>query len=327
MQKVVITGAAGFIGFHTALALLKQNITVVGIDNLNDYYAPQLKHDRLAILQHYDHFYFELADISDAASLTVIWEKHSGFPFVIHLAAQAGVRYSIKNPEAYVQSNMIGFFNVLQLCKQTPNLQHFIYASTSSVYGLNDQLPLKESYVTDKPISFYAATKLSNENMAQSYYSLYNLPVTGLRYFTVYGPFGRPDMAPFKFTKAILNEEIIDVFGHGQLERDFTYIDDIVEGTISALHNLPKPYIHDLKHPIYNLGYGQPITVENFIFTLEKHLGKKAVKNHIDNQLGDVHKTLSDCTLAKQAFGYSPQTCIDQGLEQFIKWYKDYYKI
>lgn len=327
MPQILITGVGGFIGFHTALKMLKEGFQVYGLDNLNDYYDIQLKKDRLEILGTYPGFVFEKVDIAKGDQLRSFFDKHGGFTQVIHLAAQAGVRFSVQNPGVYVESNLLGFTNILECCRYTPHFKHLVYASTSSVYGANETLPFSENQITDRPVSFYAATKKANELMAQSYYSLYNLPVTGLRYFTVYGPWGRPDMALFKFTKAILKGEPIQVFNHGQMSRDFTYVEDIVEGTLGALAHFPPQYSKGASHPVYNMGNKSPRALEDFITCLEKHLGKKAIKEYQALQLGDVRDTYSDCSKAIKDFGYNPKVDIEEGIANFVLWFREYFKV
>jgi UDP-glucuronate 4-epimerase len=322
-KKILVTGAAGFIGFHTTKRLLEQGHTVIGIDNLNSYYSVNLKNDRLKQLQPFESFHFYHADIADIKTVEKIWSNEPGVTQVIHLAAQAGVRYSLIDPYPYVHSNVTGFTVILEQCRYQPNFEHLVYASTSSVYGLNPALPFKEEHPVNHPISLYAATKRANELMAQSYYHLYKLPVTGLRLFTVYGPWGRPDMSLFKFTKAILAGETIDVYNKGQMSRDYTYIDDIVEGILAALGH-PPTYFQSLEHPLYNIGNHHKESLLVFIETLEKALGKKANKNFLPLQPGDIVETLSDIGKARKELGYNPQTSIQQGIEKFVEWYKTY---
>lgn len=322
-KKILITGAAGFIGYHTAKRLLEQEYTIVGIDNLNSYYSVNLKNDRLSQLQSFHNFHFYQADIADIKTIEDIWKTEQNITHVIHLAAQAGVRYSLIDPYPYVHSNVSGFTVILEQCRHQPNFEHLVYASTSSVYGLNLNLPFKEDHPVNHPISLYAATKRANELMAQSYYHLYQLPVTGLRLFTVYGPWGRPDMSLFKFTKAILADETIDVYNQGQMSRDYTYIDDIVDGILAALWHVPLAF-DSLEHPLYNIGNHHKESLLVFIETLEKALGKKAKKNFLPLQPGDIVETLSDIEKAKSELGYHPQTSIQQGIEKFVEWYKTY---
>lgn len=326
LKRILITGAAGFIGYHTALNLLKQGLTVYGLDNLNSYYDTKLKDDRLKQLAQYPGFVFERVDIADGQALERFWQKHGPFTHVIHLAAQAGVRFSVQNPQVYVESNLMGFTNILERCRYNEGLQHLVYASTSSVYGANEVLPFQESHAADRPISFYAATKRANELMAQSYFTLYNLPVTGLRYFTVYGPWGRPDMALFRFTKAIIEGEPIQVFNHGQMVRDFTFIDDIVDGTLLALAKTPTAYTRGATHPLYNLGNANPRQLMDFINVLEDTLHKKAHIEYKDMQLGDVAQTASDSRKAQAELEYNPRVSIEEGIAQFVSWYREYYR-
>lgn len=336
-MKILVTGVAGFIGFHVAKQLLDQNVIVVGIDNLNDYYDVRLKEARLKELtthKHADNFTFKKLDISDAAALNELFAQHN-FMQVIHLAAQAGVRYSITNPAAYVQSNLVGFANVLENCRQQ-QVMHLVYASSSSVYGLNADLPFSENVSVNHPISFYGATKRANEILAHSYSSLYNLPTTGLRFFTVYGPWGRPDMTLFKFTKAIIAGEPIDVFNYGEHYRDFTYIDDIVTGILKVAANPaasnpyfdptnPDPATSNAPWRIYNIGNNTPVKLTVYIQLLEKYLGKKAQLNLLPLQPGDVPDTYADVTNLEQAVNYRPTTTVETGVQAFLNWYLEHY--
>ena len=322
MQKILVTGAAGFIGFHLSHMLLESGYMVCGIDNLNDYYSPELKKNRLEILMQFENFNFIQCDLADSASLKGVFNSIS-FDYVIHLAAQAGVRYSIENPGVYVQSNLVGFFNVLEMIKEAPELKHFIYASTSSVYGANNIYPFSESDNTDSPISFYASTKKANEAMAYSYSSLYKIPMTGLRFFTVYGPWGRPDMALFKFTHKILKGEPIEIFNRGELYRDFTYISDIVEGIAKVM---VEPSNDQVPHDVYNIGFGNPIKLSDFVDELEEQLGKKAKRVDVEMQQGDMFKTYANLEKIGKKFNYRPKVHIQEGITQFINWYKNYYK-
>ncbi|MCE3231033.1 MAG: hypothetical protein K0R76_65 [Alphaproteobacteria bacterium] len=323
---VMVTGAAGFIGFHTALSLLKQGKTVVGVDNMNPYYSVTLKKDRLKLLQAYPDFHFHEVDISDRESMNDVWQAHAPIHYVIHLAAQAGVRYSLVDPYPYITSNIMGFMVILELCRYQPGFQHLVYASTSSVYGTNKEMPFSETQRADSPMSLYAATKRSNELMAQSYHYLYNLPVTGLRFFTVYGPWGRPDMSAFKFMKAMLSGEPIDVYNHGKMARDYTYIDDIVRGILAALTHQPKGG-NEQMHPVYNLGNHHSESLMDFIEILEKSLNINAVKNFLPMQDGDVPATSADISAAARDFGYAPSTRIHEGIPRLVSWYKDYNKL
>ena len=326
MKRILVTGAAGFIGYHTVLALQQQGYEVFGLDNLNDYYDISLKRDRLKKLQENAQFHFEQIDISQQDSLNDFWRRNGPFDGVIHLAAQAGVRFSVQNPQVYVVSNLAGFTNILECCRYNEGLKHLVYASTSSVYGANESLPFSEDDPVERPISFYAATKRANELMAQSYYSLYDLPVTGLRYFTVYGPWGRPDMALFSFTKAILAQESISVYNHGAMVRDFTYIDDIVDGTLKALAHKPSPCVRGSKHSVYNLGNSNPRQLMDFIRVLEGCLGMKANIEFKDMQLGDVAQTASNTLKAFTDLGYDPRVSMEEGISRFVTWYREYFK-
>ena len=327
-MTVLITGAAGFIGFHLARALLKSGNQVMGIDNLNDYYNPQLKKDRLKQIESNKNFDFRSMDIADRDAMVSLFAENK-FDGVVNLAAQAGVRYSIENPAAYVDSNLVGFANILEGCRQS-KVGHLVYASSSSVYGANRKMPFSVKDNVDHPVSLYAATKKSNELMAHAYSHLYQLPVTGLRFFTVYGPWGRPDMAYFKFAKAILAGKPIDVYNHGRMKRDFTYIDDIVKGVIKVMEMPPTPneniYEAGTSAPygIYNIGNNQPIELKTFIEILEMLLGKKAIKNMLPMQPGDVPATYADITELTSRTGFIPQTSLEKGLEQFVTWYRSY---
>ena len=332
-MKILVTGVAGFIGSFVAKNLLERGDEVIGIDNLNDYYDPELKKDRLKFLgidlPHlkstiFSKFRYINIDISDTIKLQKVFLDFD-FQVVCHLAAQAGVRYSLENPSVYIQSNIVGFANILQCSKQA-NIQHLVYASSSSVYGLNKKVPFSIDDNVDHPISLYAATKKSNELMAYSYSHLYDLPTTGLRFFTVYGPWGRPDMAYFLFTKAILKNEPIKVFNHGQMERDFTYIDDIVEGIIKVLDNKPKISPKKPPYNLYNIGNSKPINLLHFIECIEKEIGKKAIKQFEPIQAGDVTTTYADVDKLISDFGYAPKTPIKVGIRNFVDWYLSYYK-
>ncbi len=336
MEKILITGSAGFIGFHLSKLLLYKNYTVAGIDNLNNYYDPKLKEDRLAILKQNKNFIFHEKDIKDRYSVDNIFNKFNP-DYVINLAAQAGVRYSLKNPYAYVDSNLVGFMNILEACRKYP-VKHLIYASSSSVYGGNKIVPFSTKHNVDHPVSLYAATKKANELMAHTYSHLYGIPTTGLRFFTVYGPWGRPDMAYFSFTKNILSGKPIKVFNHGKMERDFTYIDDIVEGVFRLLDKVPvgnKEWDEskdDLStsfapYKIYNIGNNNPVPLMRFINVLEEKLGKKAEKIFMDMQPGDVLRTYADVSDLEKDINFKPKTSIEEGLDKFVGWYKEYYKI
>ncbi len=313
MAQIFITGAAGFIGFHLALALAKRGDRVLGFDNFNSYYSPKLKRERSLLLQQAGIQVIE-GDICDLATLTKCIKDHSP-SHIVHLAAQAGVRYSITHPQTYVQTNIQGFLNVLECCRHNPHTK-LIYASSSSVYGLNTKVPFAPEDRTDQQASLYGVTKKANELMAHTYHSLYGIPVTGLRFFTVYGPWGRPDMAYYSFTKAILSGDVIEIYNQGQLKRDFTYIDDIVKGTIAAV---------DLGagHEIFNLGNHQPIALLDFVEILERTLGMKANKKFMPMQAGDVLMTYADIEHSKNKLGYIPQTTLEQGLRHFVDWYKE----
>lgn len=335
-MRILVTGAAGFIGFHLSKLLLENNFRVVGIDNLNDYYTPKIKEDRLKILEKYKGFDFYKIDIKGKSEIDNIFENYRP-DYVIHLAAQAGVRYSIENPYEYVDSNFIGFMNILEACRNFP-VKHFIYASSSSVYGGNKTVPFSTKHQVDHPVSLYAATKKANELMAHAYSSLYGIPTTGLRFFTVYGPFGRPDMAYYLFTKNILDEKPIQVFNHGKMERDFTYIDDIVGAIYKLLDIIPtanKKWDErndDISssfapYKIYNIGNSNPVSILYFINVLERLLGKDAVKIYKDMQPGDMIRTSADVNDLEKDIGFKPSTSIEDGLGSFIKWYKDYYEI
>ena len=329
-MKILLTGAAGFIGFHTARALLKKKIQVIGIDNLNDYYSKDLKLLRLKKLEDMNtakNFKFYNIDISNKQQLKECFEDNR-IDIVLNFAAQAGVRYSINNPDVYVDSNLNGFMNILECCK-LESIKHLLFASSSSVYGLNQKQPFSEDDRTDYPISLYAATKKSNEILAYSYSHLFNLPVTGLRFFTVYGEYGRPDMAYFKFTKAVLNGDAIDVYNHGKLRRDFTYIDDIVDGIMKLLENIPNKTkradtLSEAPFRIFNLGNNNPITLERFISSIEKAYNKKAIKNYVEMQDGDVLSTYADIELSESSFDFCPKVDIDEGMKKFLVWYKKY---
>lgn len=335
-MKILVTGAAGFIGMHVAQLLLERGDEVVGIDNLNDYYIPQLKHDRLKQLQDYQSFRFVQADIADAATVQALFAAE-GFQRVVHLAAQAGVRYSLTNPAAYVQSNLVGFANMLECCRQH-RIEHLVYASSSSVYGSNSHTPFSVHDNVDHPVSLYAASKKSNELMAHAYSHLYALPTTGLRFFTVYGPWGRPDMSPWLFTSAILEGRTIDVFNHGRMQRDFTFIDDIVEGTVRTLDRVatpnpnydtaqPDPGSSGAPYRVYNIGNHQPVELMTFIGTLESILGMEAKKNFMPMQPGDVLTTFADVEALRQDVGFEPKTNLAAGLTKWVAWFRTYHGI
>ena len=336
MNKVLVTGAAGFIGFHLSQQLLARGDEVIGLDNLNNYYDVTLKKDRLAQLQGKSDFSFYNLDLANREAMTQLFAEAS-FDLVAHMAAQAGVRYSLKNPYAYVDSNLVGFINVLEGCRHS-KVKHLVFASSSSVYGANTKTPFSVHDNVDHPLSLYAATKKANELMAHTYSHLYRLPTTGLRFFTVYGPWGRPDMALFLFTKAILAEQPIDVFNAGKMQRDFTYIDDIVEGVIRVLDKIPEPNItwsgdapdpasSNAPYKIYNIGNNQPIELMRFIEVLEDCLGRKAEKNILPLQAGDVPVTYADVDDLVKDVGFKPSTPIEVGIERFIAWYRSYYNV
>ncbi|MBU8849662.1 MAG: NAD-dependent epimerase [Desulfobacterales bacterium] len=334
-MKILVTGVAGFIGFTLAYRLLKEGHNVCGIDNLNDYYDVNLKKARLSIIDKNPKFEFQLIDLADRGKIKKLFETHEP-DYVINLAAQAGVRYSIENPGSYIDSNLVGFGNILEGCRHS-GVKHLVYASSSSVYGLNTLMPFSVRHNVDHPISLYAASKKANELMAHTYSYLYKLPTTGLRFFTVYGPWGRPDMALFLFTKAILNNESIKVFNNGDMQRDFTYIDDIVEGVVRVMNNIPKAdpnWTSDKSNPssscapykLYNIGNNQPVALMTFIEAIEKAIGKKAIKKYLPLQPGDVPATYADVNDLIKDTGFKPSTTVDEGINSFVKWYKEYYK-
>ncbi|MFT7032785.1 MAG: UDP-glucuronate 4-epimerase [Cyclobacteriaceae bacterium] len=336
LGNILVTGVAGFIGFHLAKRLCKDGYSVVGVDNINDYYDVKLKKNRLLILEESENFNFHKVDLTDVEGLKLIFEK-THFDTVINLAAQAGVRYSLENPKAYLDANINAFVNLIENCRHF-NSGHLIFASSSSVYGANTNMPFSTHNNVDHPISLYAATKKSNELMAHTYSALFNLPTTGLRFFTVYGPYGRPDMALFLFTKAILEDRPIDVFNNGKMLRDFTYVEDIVEGVVRLIKSPAKPnpeWSGDAPDPatsfapykIYNIGNNNPVELAYFIETIEKCLGKKAIKNYMPIQKGDVPRTYANVDDLMNDVGYKPNTSLEYGIGQFIEWYKIYYKI
>ena len=332
-MKYLITGATGFIGFHLSKRLLEHGNSVVGIDNLNDYYDVNLKKFRLNELKGDPNFTFHRLDLVDRKGIEKLFTENK-FDYVVNLAAQAGVRYSLTNPRAYIDSNIVGFLNILEGCRHS-DIKHLVFASSSSVYGANTKMPFSVHQNVDHPISLYAATKKSNELMAHSYSSLYKLPCTGLRFFTVYGPLGRPDMAPFLFTRAILENRPVDVFNKGKMKRDFTYIDDIVEGVVRITVNIPvldtgwnsdkpDPATSYAPYRLYNIGNNNPIELMQFIEVLEDCLGKKAEKNLLPMQPGDVHETCADVDDLIN-IGFKPSTPIEKGIKRFVEWYLDYY--
>jgi UDP-glucuronate 4-epimerase len=329
--KFLVTGAAGFIGMHTAKRLLERGDEVVGIDNINDYYDVRLKYARLEQLKPFLNFTFIKMDIADREAMEKMFVEHR-FPRVIHLAAQAGVRYSLKNPHAYIQSNVVGFMNILEGCRHN-KVEHLVYASSSSVYGSNTKIPFSEHDNTDHPVSLYAATKKSNELMAHTYSHLYGLPTTGLRFFTVYGPWGRPDMAPMIFAKAIMEGTPIDVFNYGDMKRDFTYVDDIVEGVVRVSEKIstadpnfdtanPDPSCSNVPYRLYNIGNHQPVGLLEFIEMMENALGKKAIKNMKSMQAGDVPITFADTNRLNRLVNFAPHTPLAEGTARFVVWYR-----
>jgi len=334
-NTAMVTGAAGFIGFHLSKRLLDEGYRVFGVDNLNDYYDPRLKQERLTILKAYPAFSFHRTDLAQAVDLDAIF-RDNNIEVVVNLAAQAGVRYSLTNPQAYVDSNLVGFVNVLECCRHH-DVKHLVFASSSSVYGANTNMPFSVHHNVDHPVSLYAASKKSNELMAHTYSHLFKMACTGLRFFTVYGPWGRPDMALFLFTKAILEGKPIDVFNHGKMRRDFTYIDDIVEGVVRVMKNCPDPnpaWSGDspdpgtsyVRYKIYNIGNNQPVELLDFISAIESALGKTATKNFMDLQPGDVPATYADVDDLIRDVGFKPETSIAEGIGRFVEWYKDYYR-
>ena len=323
-SPILVTGAAGFIGFHVARKLLEQGAHVVGIDNLNDYYDPALKHDRLKILSQYPAFTFEKIEISNREAMEKLWREKGPFKKVIHLAAQAGVRYSLINPYDYIRSNCMGHVTVLEMCRHTEGFEHLVYASSSSVYGRNTKLPYAVEDPVNDPVSLYAATKRSDELMSGTYAHLYKIPQTGLRFFTVYGPWGRPDMAPYLFTKAVIEGEPIKVFNHGDMKRDFTFVDDIVSGVLATLDHAPDG---ERPHRILNLGNTRSENLMDFIAAIENAVGKKADMIMTDMQPGDVKETFADISETTRITGFKPTTAINVGIPQFVKWYRDYYKV
>lgn len=334
MNKILVTGAAGFIGFYVCKELIKQDYAVVGLDNINDYYDVNLKISRLKQIEDFPNFKFVRLNIAERESLSEIFANEK-FDMVVHLAAQPGVRYSLVNPYAYIESNISGFLNVLEGCRHN-QIKHLIYASSSSIYGANTKMPFSVHHNVDHPVSLYAATKKSNELMAHAYSNLYGIPTTGLRFFTVYGPWGRPDMAYFSFTKAILEGKPIDVFNSGQMKRDFTYIDDIVAGVMRVLHKIPipnpewngvdpDPGTSYAPYRLYNIGNNNPVELMFVIHILERCIGKKAKLNMLPMQPGDVTATFADIEDLRKEVGFEPGTPIEKGLKNFVDWYKRYY--
>jgi len=335
-MKILVTGAAGFIGMTASLKLLARGDEVVGLDNLNDYYDVNLKHNRLKRLTPQSNFRFVQMDVADRAGIADLFAREK-FDRVIHLAAQAGVRYSLQNPLAYVDSNLVGFINILEGCRHS-KVQHLVYASSSSVYGGNTKMPFSEHDSVDHPVSLYAATKKANELMAHTYSHLYGLPTTGLRFFTVYGPWGRPDMALFLFTKAIMEGRPIDVFNHGNMQRDFTYVDDIVEGVVRVLDRvaapnpdydavLADPATSNAPYRVFNIGNNNPVRLLDFIGCIEDALGKKAEKRLLPLQDGDVPETYANTDALQDWVGFVPGTSVQTGIGNFVAWYRDYYKV
>ncbi|KFD18818.1 dTDP-glucose 4,6-dehydratase [Tatumella ptyseos ATCC 33301] len=335
-MNYLVTGAAGFIGFHVSLRLLKAGYRVTGVDNLNDYYDVQLKKDRIRLLEAYPDFTFQHTDIADRTAMEQLFGRVR-FDRVIHLAAQAGVRYSIENPHAYVDANIVGHLNILEGCRQQ-KVGHLLFASSSSVYGLNRKLPFSTEDSVDHPVSLYAATKKSNELMSHSYAHLYQLPVSGLRFFTVYGPWGRPDMALFKFTRAMLAGEAIDVYNYGKMQRDFTYIDDIVEAIFRVQDKIPIPNadwsvesgsvaMSSAPYRIYNIGNSQPVPLMDYISALEQALGMTAKKNMLPLQPGDVLDTSADTKELYDLINFIPETSVVTGVKKFVDWYRGYYQV
>lgn len=321
---ILVTGGAGFIGYHLSKQLLEYDCTVIGYDNLNDYYEVQLKYDRLKDLEGREGYTFIKGDLADKETLGKLFQEYS-FDIVVNLGAQAGVRYSIDNPDAYMSSNMVGFYNILECCRHYP-VEHLVYASSSSVYGANKKVPFSVEDKVDYPVSLYAATKKSNELMAHCYSKLYGIPATGLRFFTVYGPFGRPDMAYFKFAKKIMNGETIQIYNNGDMMRDFTYIDDIVKGIANILPNPPEEIETGAKYKVYNIGNNKPEKLMDYIQTLEKYLGREAKKEFLPMQPGDVYQTYADVSDLMHDFNFKPSTSIDEGLGKFVTWFKEYYR-
>lgn len=333
-KDILVTGAAGFIGYHLSKRLLEDGYNVIGVDIINDYYDVRIKHDRLSQLEANNNFTFHKIDISDSEKLNALF-KSTAIDVVVNLAAQAGVRYSLVNPQAYVDSNLVGFVNILECCRNY-HTKHLVFASSSSVYGANTKMPFSVHDNIDHPVSLYAASKKSNELMAHSYSHLFDLACTGLRFFTVYGPWGRPDMALFLFTKAILEGNPINVYNHGKMQRDFTYIDDIVEGIVRVMKNVPDPNPHwsgdnpvpgtsYAKYKIYNIGNNKPVQLSEFINEIEKCINKDAIKNYMDIQPGDVPATYANVDDLIEDVGFKPATPLSYGIKQFVNWYKEHY--
>lgn len=324
-SKILITGTAGFIGFHLSKKLLEDGHQAIGVDNLNNYYRTDLKKTRLDILEKYPNFSFKLLDISDYQALENIVQQERP-EIVVNLAAQAGVRYSIDHPREYINSNICGFFNILEACRHYP-VKHLVYASSSSVYGNQQKIPFSVEDKTDSPISLYAATKKADELMAYTYSHLYKIPATGLRFFTVYGPYGRPDMAYFKFADAIMGNRPVKIYNNGNMLRDFTYVDDVVKAVERIMVAAPIPDENGVQHKVYNVGNNHPEKLMDFITALEEALGKKAVKEYLPMQPGDVYQTYADVTELESRFGFCPKTSIKDGLAQFADWYLDWQEV
>lgn len=322
-KTYLVTGGAGFIGFHLSKSLLEKGARVIGFDNMNDYYDVKLKEDRLEILDSYENYSFLRGDLADNADVFRTFQEFRP-QIVVNLGAQAGVRYSIDNPTAYMESNLMGFFHILEACRFFP-VEHLVYASSSSVYGGNDKVPFSTEDQVDEPVSLYAATKKSNELMAHAYSKLYHIPVTGLRFFTVYGPFGRPDMAYFKFTKKILAGEPIQIYNQGDMYRDFTYIDDIVRGVENMLCNPPAENEKGVRYKLYNIGNHKPVKLMDYVETLERCLGREAKKEYLPMQPGDVYQTYADVSDLMRDYDFKPDTSIEEGLQKFVDWYRTYY--
>lgn len=323
-KTYLITGAAGFIGFHLSRRLLDKGVRVIGFDNMNDYYEVSLKEARLQILHDYPSFTFVRGDLADNADVFRVFQEYHP-QIVVNLGAQAGVRYSIDNPESYMQSNMMGFFHILESCRYFP-VEHLIYASSSSVYGGNDKIPFSIEDQVDEPVSLYAATKKSNELMAHAYSKLYGIPATGLRFFTVYGPYGRPDMAYFKFARKIMAGEPIQLYNNGDMYRDFTYIEDVVSGIEQVLCNPPSENEKGARYKLYNIGNHKPVRLMDFVAVLEKCLGKTAQKEFLPMQPGDVYQTYADVSALMNDFGFKPDTPIEEGIAAFVEWFQNYYQ-
>ena len=324
-MKILVTGCAGFIGMHVAQKLLQAGHDVVGIDNLNDYYTPQLKIDRLKQIENFENFQFHKMDISNNEAISQLFDCHN-FQRVVHLAAQAGVRYSITNPRAYIDANITGFFNIIEACRKH-KVEHLVYASSSSVYGKNEKLPYSETDQVDNPVSLYAATKKSNELMAFTYSHLYRIPATGLRFFTVYGPWGRPDMSPFIFVKAIIEGKPIQLFNYGNMSRDFTYIDDIVHGLIEVLNRPPEDQASAVPHRVLNIGNHQPVQLTDYVKTIEEVTGVAANIQLAPMQAGDVLSTYADTELIEKLTQFKPNTPLKTGLTEFVNWYRAYHQL